>query len=103
LRTEFARFSASFLAECDRLAANLAAPVSPDAGYGDPLDPRNKVVVGNNLTPRGVEVAYRMFDADASRYKVAKDMQISFGAASYRLDTWTKAGSKSRTRMPLDD
>lgn len=104
LRNEFSRFSASFLADIDLLASSLTtkgAKAKKDAGYGDPADPRNKD--GVNLTARGVEVAYRMFDEGKNRYQVAKEMQISFGGATYRHAAWTKEGGINRRRAALDE
>ena len=84
-------------AELDRLRG-LLLPRSPAF---DPGDPRNKYDDGK-LTPRGVEICYRLFDEGATRYAVSRAMNISFGAASHRQTAWKKAGGAARTRMRLD-
>ena len=72
----------------------------PDPDDLGPKNPANKI--GRNLSPRGVEVAYRMFDAGLTRYAVKEALGISFGAATHRLDAWMKAGGKDREKQPLD-
>jgi DNA-binding NarL/FixJ family response regulator len=103
LRTDFKRFSAAFLADLDR-AADALAPKGVDAktdeGYGDPADPRNKD--GLKLTPRGIEVAYRMLEAGKNRYQIAKEMQITFGGATYRQSAWIKEGGVARKRIAIE-
>jgi hypothetical protein len=103
LRTDFKRFSAAFLADLDRAADALApkgANATTDEGYGDPADPRNKD--GAKLTSRGIEVAYRMFEAGKNRYQVSKEMQITFGGATYRQTAWVKEGGVNRRRIALE-
>lgn len=84
-------------ADLDRLRG-LLQPRSPEF---DPGDPRNKFADGK-LTPRGVEICYRLFEQGATRYAVARAMNISFGAASHRQTAWKRAGGAARTRMRLD-
>lgn len=67
----------------------------------NPGDPENKQDDGH-LTPRGVEVCYRLFDEGKTRYHVSRAMEISFQAAKYRLDCWKKEGGNDRVRRPLD-
>ena len=71
----------------------------------DPKDERNKHEVGGlmKLTPRGVEVCYRLFDQGKTRYSVATLMDISFGAATHRHLSWGKAGGVNREKQPLND
>jgi hypothetical protein len=79
--------------QIDRLEALLSpSPVE----HLDPLDPRNKA--GRNLTDRGLEVCYRLFDQGKTIYAVKEAMKISYGAAKYRQDTWTKAGGMDRPK-----
>ena len=79
----------------------LRALVQPQAlGEFDPADPRNKAGDGK-LTPQGVECCYRMFDEGKSRYSVARQMKISFAAATHRFQAWMKAGGEKRTRVRL--
>jgi len=82
------------------LAADAAA--TSDAAF-DPKDPANKYEIGGleKLTPRGVEICYRLFDAGKSRYAVANLMDISFGAATHRFKAWEKEGGLGRKRQPL--
>ena len=82
-------------ADLDRLRG-LIQPQGPEF---EPKDPRNKTADGK-LTPRGVEICYRLFDSGKTRYAVATAMGISFGAASYRLGAWQKVGGSNRERMP---
>ncbi|MCK1715033.1 hypothetical protein [Bradyrhizobium sp. 143] len=65
----------------------------------DPKSPLNKS--GKNLSPRGIEVAYRLYDADKTRHAVAAALDISFAAADHRRKTWLEAGGKQRQRQPL--
>lgn len=67
----------------------------------DPRDPMNKLESGR-LTDRGVEVCYRLFDAGKGRNAVGAEMDISFGAATHRFETWKKAGGLDRKKQPLD-
>jgi hypothetical protein len=80
-------------ADIERLRGLLHA--SEDLPTFNPKDPRNKSPDGK-LTPRGVEVCYRLFDKGKTRYAVKEAMGISFGAATHRLKAWTKAGGTSR-------
>jgi DNA-binding NarL/FixJ family response regulator len=70
----------------------------------DPKDPANKYEIGGlmKLTPRGIEICYRLFDAGKSRYAVATLMGISFGAATHRLDAWKKLGGVERIKQLLE-
>lgn len=70
----------------------------------DPKSPANKHEVGGlmKLTPRGIEICYRLFDSGKSRYAVAMLMEISFGAATHRFDTWKKLGGVNRSKQPLE-
>jgi hypothetical protein len=79
----------------------LRGLVQPQAMEFDPKDPRNKLPDGK-LTPRGVEVCYRLFDAGHTRYAVKEAMGISYGAATHRLDAWQKAGGSNREKMAID-
>jgi hypothetical protein len=66
----------------------------------DPANPLNKI--GVNLSDRGVEVCYRLFDAGKSRYAVASELRISYGAATHRFHAWEKLGGKNRQKNPLN-
>ena len=86
---------------------NLKSLLMPDAvadtAEFDPKDCSNKYEVGGlmKLTPRGVEICYRLFDAGKSRYAVATTMNISFGAANHRYEVWKKLGGVNRIKQPL--
>ena len=79
----------------------LPGLVQPQSAGPDPKDPRNKYPDGK-LTPRGVEICYRYFDRSDSCYAVAKAMEISHGAATYRQGSWRKAGGVDRKRLDLN-
>jgi len=84
-------------AQIDKLEALL---VPSDVEVLDPKDPRNKT--GVNLTDRGVEVCYRLFDQGKTVYGVKTAMDISYGAANYRRTTWEKAGGLKREKKSLN-
>ena len=92
---------------CDRLIAKLASPPGPARGIeykmptmADGHDPRNKI--GLNLTPRGVEILYRVFDDDGGYNRAAKMLNISQGAAKNRKALWQKLGGKNRQKEVID-
>lgn len=87
----------SLRAQLDKLEALF---VPTDVEDLDPKDPRNKV--GKNLTERGLEVCYRLFDQGKTVYGVKTAMDISYGAANYRRATWEKAGGLNREKKPLN-
>jgi DNA-binding NarL/FixJ family response regulator len=86
------------------LRSHLLPECSPAPVQFDPKDPANKFEVGGlmKLTPRGIEICYRLFDAGMSRYAVAQLMNISFGAASHRLAAWKNLGGPNRVKQPLE-
>lgn len=95
----------------DKMAAGLAtlrqllSPNQPPVEVGfDPKDPLNKFEIGGleKLTPRGVEICYRLFDKGVTRYGVAQAMDISFGAATHRYGAWQKAGGLERVKQSID-
>ena len=84
---------------------NILLPeTEADRADFDPKDPANKYEIGGlmKLTPRGVEICYRLFDAGKSRYAVKTLMDISFGAATHRYEVWQKLGGVNRVKQPLD-
>ena len=85
------------------LRENLVEAPKADTITFDPKDPRNKYAIGGleKLTPRGVEVCYRLFDRGLSRYAVAQAMKISFGAATHRQAAWRKIGGVNRKKETL--
>lgn len=83
----------------NRIEALLNRPASKKDDL-DPENPLNKI--GLNLSPRGVEVCYRLYDQGKTRYAVKRALSISYGAATHRFHAWEKLGGKNRKRQPLD-
>ncbi|MGB3415862.1 MAG: hypothetical protein WBG88_04210 [Mesorhizobium sp.] len=83
-------------ADLGRLKAMVEGEVAPF----DPANPRNKSLDGK-LTEEGAECCYRLFDEGKSRYSVARQMKISFAAATHRFNTWRKIGGARRKRTLL--
>jgi DNA-binding NarL/FixJ family response regulator len=88
------------IATIEKELARLKGLVQPEGSTFDPKDPRNRGADGK-LTPRGVEICYRLMDMGRSNYGVAEAMGISFGAAKHRRGTYDKAGGANRQTMPL--
>ncbi|MGB6534686.1 MAG: hypothetical protein WBF58_01845 [Xanthobacteraceae bacterium] len=83
----------------DRIEEQLTQKDSDE----DDLDPKNPLnKVGVNLSRRGIEVCYRLFDEGKTRYAVKRLLDISYGAATHRFHAWEKLGGKNRKREPLD-
>jgi hypothetical protein len=78
----------------------LLTQTESDEGELDPKNPLNKI--GVNLSPRGIEVCYRLFDEGKTRYAVKRQLDISYGAATHRFHAWEKLGGKNRIRGPLN-
>jgi hypothetical protein len=87
-------------ANLDRVEALLKPVPSFDEPELDPKSPLNKT--GVNLTARGIEVCYRMYDAGKTRYAVSEALGMSYGAATHRFHAWEKLGGKDRERQPLE-
>ncbi len=87
---------ASIEADLERLKAMVEERIAPF----DPANPHNKSPDGK-LTEEGVECCYRLFDEGKSRYSVARQMKISFAAATHRFNTWRKVGGAKRKRALL--
>ena len=81
-------------AETSRLAG-LKIPTLEQA-----QDPRNKD--GVNLTSRGIEILYRLFDDGAGYNRASKSLGITQTAARNRKGIWEKQGGLNRKRAPLD-
>jgi hypothetical protein len=99
ITTGLERVTAGFI----NLKSLLMPKSAADTEEFDPKDPANKREVGGlmKLTLRGAEVCYRLFDAGKSRYAVASLMDISFGAATHRHESWKRLGGIDRTKQPL--
>ncbi|MCW2315773.1 hypothetical protein M2322_001317 [Rhodoblastus acidophilus] len=67
---------------------------------GDGHDPRNKN--GNNLTDRGVEILFRVFDDGGGYNRAAKMLNITQAAAKNRKKHWVVAGGVNRKKTLLD-
>jgi hypothetical protein len=77
-----------------------ATVVYKEPTLADGHDPRNKN--GQNLTPRGAEIIYRVFDDGGGYNRAAKLLNISQGAAKNRKAIWTSLGGLNRTKQVLD-
>src|ERR1700680_3190955 len=86
-------------AGCDGLRAMLG-PVPAAPPVFDPMDPRTRLGPKSPLTPRGAEVAYRLFDAGKTRWAVARAMGIAFNSADSRYSMWKQLGGVNRPQMP---
>src|SRR5690242_9687645 len=91
---------------CDDLITQLSPQVVPTGvtfktpTLSDGHDPRNKN--GLNLTPRGVEILYRVFDDGGGYNRGAKMLNITQGAAKNRKALWRKLGGRNRQKAVLD-
>ena len=89
---------------CDNAISRLLPPkvanVYKSPSQEDGRDPRNKN--GKNLTARGVEILYRVFDDGGGYNRAAKMLTISQSAAKNRKAIWTKLGGANRTKEILD-
>jgi hypothetical protein len=79
-------------------AANTITHKQPTLADGH--DPRNKN--GQNLTPRGAEILYRVFDDGGGYNRAAKMLNISQGAAKNRKAIWNSLGGQNRVKLTLD-
>ncbi|APL95497.1 hypothetical protein [Sphingobium indicum] len=84
----------------DRIEKKLRPSESQPGDDLDPGNPLNKI--GDNLSPRGVEVCYRLYDQGKTRYAVSQALKISYGAATHRFHAWEKLGGVNRQRQPLE-
>ena len=82
----------------DRPSAPLIKYKMPTAEDG--RDPRNKN--GYNLTDRGVEILYRMFDDGAGYNRASKMLNITQAAAKNRKKSWETMGGMNRKKAALD-
>lgn len=96
---ELLAYAAAARENLARMEALLSSAGNRGSEEVDPKSPLNKN--GTNLTPRGVEVCYRLFDGGKTRYAVADAMGISYGAATHRFHAWEKLGGQKRRRQPL--
>ena len=91
---------------CDDLLAQFAPVAAGNRStYQKPTldqghDPRNKN--GANLTPRGVEILFRVFDDGGGYNRAAKMLNITQAAAKNRKAMWLKVGGISRPKTLLD-
>lgn len=56
---------------------------------------------GGRLTPRGIEVCYRLFDMGRSPMAVAHLMEMSLASARRRAGLWRAAGGQDQIRPEL--
>lgn len=57
---------------------------------------------GRNLTERGVEILYRLFDDGAGYNRAAKALDITQTAAKHRKSVWENEGGLNRTKRTID-
>ncbi|HEX8223260.1 MAG TPA: hypothetical protein VF605_05540 [Allosphingosinicella sp.] len=98
------------IAAINRACDSLCAVFAPKSEKKDPFykmptlqdghHPSNKN--GLNLTPRGVEILYRVFDDGGGYNRAAKMLSISQGAAKNRKASWLAAGGLNRKKQLLD-
>jgi len=62
----------------------------------------NQNKIGVNLSPRGVELIYRLYDHGSSVRAASMAMRISHRAAKWRKAAWEKAGAQNRPFTILD-
>jgi len=90
----------------DDLRAGIAPGADPTPVHykqptlADGHDPRNKN--GLNLTPRGIEILYRVFDDGGGYNRAGKMLNITQGAAKNRKALWVKEGGVNRVKLPID-
>jgi hypothetical protein len=93
-------------AACDDAIRQLASSNTPtptvykQPTLADGHDARNKN--GQNLTPRGAEIIYRVFDDGGGYNRAAKMLNISQRGAKNRKAIWTSLGGLNRTKLVLD-
>ena len=102
---EVAQHSATLAKLCAEVLAGGPAEIALPQSKAKPTreqcqDPKNKI--GVNLSPRGVEIIYRLFDHDSSVRAASLAMSISHRAAKWRKGAWEKAGGKDRPTTNLD-
>ena len=89
---------------CDTAISRLLPPTVASAfkspSQEDGRDLRNKN--DKNLTPRGVEILYRVFDDGGGYNRAAKMLTISQSAAKNRKAMWTRLGGANRKKEILD-
>lgn len=81
--------------KCDNTSPSVKVPTMAQA-----KDERNKD--GVNLTPRGVEILYRLFDDGAGYNRASKALGITQTAARNRKELWQDLGGLQRQKMHLD-
>jgi len=93
----------------DELVISISKPSSTDENFmgfkypsdADCIDPSNKV--GKNLSPRGVELLFRLLDHGAGYNSAARKFSITQTAVKNQKRNWEKAGGKNRTLTFIPD
>ena len=78
-----------------------AAPAQHPPFDPDPMDPRNKKP-SKQLSERGVEVLYRLYDRGATPKTAAALIGVSHSTAQYRHEWWEASGGINRERRHLE-
>ena len=90
----------------DAMLAKLAAgSTKPIVGIRIPTfeqcQDKAKNKNGDNLTERGIEILYRLFDDGAGYNRASKSLGITQTAARNRKGLWERLGGLNRERMHL--
>lgn len=86
--------------ECARLGTELSLDGTGLMGDLQPNHPYNKYEFAN-LTERGIEICYRLFDLGRSPMAVAHLMRISLRATVKRRKMWRTAGGNARAKRDV--
>jgi hypothetical protein len=106
---DMAQHSATLAKLCADLLSGARRDIARDIALAQPKpmptreqcqDPSNKI--GVNLSPRGIELIYRLFDHGSSVRAASLAFGISHRAAKWRKGAWEKAGGKDRPTSNLD-
>jgi len=89
-------------AAIEALNKELSIEGSELVGDFDPRWPENRYHRGR-LTPRGVEICYRLFDMGKSAMAVAHIMQLSLSSTRARERQWHALGGRTRPVPKLED
>ncbi len=93
------------MAECDLRGTEFVGDLAPrfpaNHRRSRPSHKDEYVPPTGHLSPRGVEICYRLYDAGKSPLAVAQLMGFSLRAATNRKRLWQKAGGAKRKRVPI--
>lgn len=84
------------------LGAAFISGLPPMPTIEQARDPQNKQENGINLSERGIEVVYRLYDHGSSVRKVSRMLDISQQAAKWRKGKYLQEGGAGRPRKKID-